>query len=104
MRETKKVQNNFTPQINTFTALLMRYMSPIVPLEVVVSDYLDMTLEIAKRKALKQELPFPVLRLGDNQKAAWMVNLTDLAIYIDKQTGIAQHDHKAMNREQYANN
>lgn len=77
-------------------------MSPVVPLENVVQDYMSISIEIAKRKAIKQELPFPVIRLGEKQKAAWMVNLADLAVYIDQQTALAQQDHKAMNGEQYA--
>lgn len=97
--------NTSTHGINTFTMLFMRYMSPVVPLETVVNDYLsNMSLKTAKQKATNQELPFPVVRLGDKQKASWMVNLTDLAVYIDKQTLLAQHDHKAMNGGQYATN
>ncbi|WP_151731836.1 pyocin activator PrtN family protein [Acinetobacter ursingii] len=90
------------PRLNTYMILMLRYMSPVVPLQTVVEDYMSMSPDIAKRKALKQELPFPVIRLGDNQKAPWMVNLADLAVYIDQQTALAQHDHKAMNGEQYA--
>lgn len=94
---------NFSPRINTYTMLVLRYMSPVVPLENIVEDYLShMSLEVAKRKAIKQELPFPVARLGETQKAPWMVNLADLAVYIDQQTKLAQHDHKAMNGDQYA--
>ena len=97
------MKGKFAPAINTYTMLVLRYMSPVVPLENVVEDYLShMSLEIAKRKAVKQELPFPVIRLGEKQKASWMVNLHDLAVYIDQQTAVAQHDHKAMNGEQYA--
>lgn len=85
--------------INTYQMLFICYMSPIIPLEVVVRDYLKyMSIEIAKRKAFKQELPFPVIRLGDKQKASWAVNIADLSQYIDKQTEIAQEDFKAMNK------
>lgn len=85
------------PAINTFSMLCMRYMSPVVPLDLVINDYLSyMSIEVAKRKALKQELPFPVVRLGEKQKASWVVNLSDLANYIDKQTVLAQQDHRAM--------
>jgi hypothetical protein len=77
-------------------------MSPVVPLETVVQEYLThMSLEIAKRKAVKQQLPFPVIRIGEKQKASWMVNLEDLAVYIDQQTKLAQQDHKAMNCDLY---
>lgn len=96
------MKNNFTVRPNTYTILMMRYMSPVVPLENIVADYLGMSLEIAKRKAVKQELPFPVVRLGEKQKATWMVNISDLAVYIDKQTALAQQDHKAMNGELHA--
>ena len=97
------MKSNFSPRINTYTMLVLRYMSPVVPLENVVEDYLGhMSVEHAKRKAIKQELPFPVVRMGERQKASWMVNLVDLAVYIDQQTQLAQHDHKAMNGEQHA--
>lgn len=90
------------PAINTFSMLCMRYMSPVVPLELVVNDYMNhMSIDVAKRKAHKQELPFPVVRLGEKQKASWMVNLADLAVYIDQQTALAQHDHKAMNANEH---
>lgn len=85
--------------INTYQMLFICYMCPIIPLEVVVRDYLNhMSIEIAKRKAVRQELPFPVIRLGDKQKASWAVNIEDLAKYIDKQTAIAQMDFNAMNK------
>ena len=62
------MKGKFAPVINTYTMLVLRYMSPVVPLENVVEDYLShMSLEIAKRKAVKQELPFPVIRLGEKQ-------------------------------------
>lgn len=96
------MKNNFEPRLSTYTILMLRYMSPVVPLENVVQDYMSISIEIAKRKAIKQELPFPVIRLGEKQKAAWMVNLADLAVYIDQQTALAQQNHKAMNGEQYA--
>ena len=86
----------------TYTLLVLRYMSPTVSLEAVVKDFFpQMSMVIAKRKAVTQELPFPVLRMGEGNKAAWMVNLADLAVYIDRQTALAQHDHKAMNGESY---
>lgn len=88
----------FSPKLNTYQMLFMRYMSPVIPLETVVTDYIShMSLQHAKRMAVKQELPFPVIRLGDKAKASWMVNISDLAMYIDHQSLIAQHDHKAMN-------
>ncbi len=87
----------------TYTLLVLRYMSPTVSLEAVVKEFFpQMSMVIAKRKAVTQELPFPVLRMGEGNKAAWMVNQADHAVYIERQTALAQHDHKAMNRGQYA--
>ncbi|KKW75728.1 hypothetical protein AAV97_18250 [Acinetobacter sp. Ag2] len=84
--------------LNTYQMLFIRYMSPIISLETVVKDYMNnMSVEHAKRFASKQQLPFPVIRLGEKAKSAWMVNIADLAVYIDKQTAIAQQDHNAMN-------
>ena len=92
------MSTKFTPKLNTYQMLFMRYMSPVVPLETVVAEYIShMSLQHAKRMAVKQELPFPVIRLGDRAKASWMVNISDLAIYIDRQSSIAQQDHRAMN-------
>lgn len=89
----------FVPKLNTYQMLFIRYMSPIISLETVVSDYLNnMSIEYAKRLASKQELPFPVMRLGEKGKATWMVNISDLAQYIDKQVAVAQQDHEAMTR------
>lgn len=94
---------NTPAALPTYTLLVLRYMSPTVSLEAVVKDFFpQMSMVIAKRKAVTQELPFPVLRMGEGNKAAWMVNLADLAVYIDRQTALAQHDHKAMNGGQYA--
>ncbi|OTG94245.1 pyocin activator PrtN family protein [Acinetobacter sp. ANC 3832] len=87
----------FAPTMNTYQMLFIRYMSPVISLETVVKDYLvHMSIEHAKRLGSRQELPFPVARLGEKGKASWVVNLSDLAVYIDKQTAIAQQDHKAM--------
>ncbi|KAF1026896.1 MAG: hypothetical protein GAK29_00980 [Acinetobacter bereziniae] len=90
---------NKAQTLNTYQMLFIRYMSPLVSLETVVQEYMNnMSIEHAKRFASKQQLPFPVVRLGEKAKAAWMVNIVDLAIYIDQQTAIAKIDHTSMNR------
>ncbi|WP_257263131.1 pyocin activator PrtN family protein [Endozoicomonas sp. ONNA2] len=37
----------------------------------------------AKLAAASQKLPVPVVRTMNSQKSPWMVNISDLAVYID---------------------
>lgn len=84
---------------NSLFLLVARYQSPVVPLETIVKDYFGhLQIEEARRKANKQQLPFPVFRSEkDNKKSKWMVNIADLALYLDKESKIAKEDHLAMN-------
>ncbi|EOE6707665.1 TPA: pyocin activator PrtN family protein [Acinetobacter baumannii] len=84
---------------NSLFLLVARYQSPVVPLETIVKDYFShLQIEEARRKANKQQLPFPVFRSEkDNKKSKWMVNIADLALYLDKESKIAKEDHLAMN-------
>lgn len=96
--------NTVVPQIGSFHALLIRYASPVVPLETIVNDYFThMKIEDANRRANKLDLPFPVFKSENTKKAKWMVNIVQFAAYLDKQSQIALTDHKAMHGEQYAN-
>lgn len=60
-----------------------------IPLDKICVDLLSMKYHEAKRQAFVQKLPFPVHRLG-TQKSPWMVSITDLAAYIDKQKAAAE--------------
>lgn len=95
--------NAIIPQIGSFHALLIRYASPVVPLETIVNDYFThMKIEEANRRANKLDLPFPVFKSEPTKKAKWMVNLIQFATYLDQQSEIANQDFKAMHGEQYA--
>ena len=54
-----------------------------VPLTEICEPYLSMGKKRAESLAKVQKLPFPVHRLG-TQRSPWMVNLIDLAKYIDQ--------------------
>ena len=82
--------------MNTIFLLMAEFGQADIPLEEVASKYLQLTPEKAKRKAAKQEFPFPVFRAG-NQKTPWMVSVSDLAEYLDKQRAEAKKDWEAMN-------
>lgn len=67
-------------------------MSPLIALECICSEFLDISYKTATRKANLNELPFPAFRLGESQKAKWVVNIDDLAMYIDKESERARAD------------
>ncbi|WP_075040008.1 pyocin activator PrtN family protein [Acinetobacter radioresistens] len=90
--------NTSTQGMNTFAMLFARYMSPVVPLETIVKDYFNhMQIEDANRRANKLDLPFPVFKSENSKKAKWMVNITQFAAYLDRQSEIANQDFKAFN-------
>ncbi|MFA0654146.1 MULTISPECIES: pyocin activator PrtN family protein [unclassified Vibrio] len=71
--------------ISTQALLAAKYNNePLIPLEVVATTYLGLTASVAKRKAYLNDLPFPVIRLGDSQKAPWLVDFNHLAVYVER--------------------
>ena len=83
---------------NALTLLMFRYQSPYIPLERVIEDFFThLSLEVAKRRAVKQDLPFPVFRAEKSAKAPYLVCIEELALYLDKQAEIANQDFKNMN-------
>ncbi|MDE1715793.1 pyocin activator PrtN family protein [Chromobacterium amazonense] len=71
--------------MNTSFLLLARYESPVVPLEQICADYLNLSAKKAQEMASLNKLPFPTFRMNDSQKAPRLVHLSDLAEFIDKQ-------------------
>ncbi|CDT41737.1 MULTISPECIES: pyocin activator PrtN family protein [Vibrio] len=54
-------------------------MSPVVSVRDIAVEYLGMSPNTALKKARDQALPLPTFRLGDSQKADWVVSIDDLA-------------------------
>ena len=67
-------------------------MNPLIPLEEVCDEFLSLSHKTALRKARVNELPFPALRLGKSQKAPWVVNIDDLAEYVEHSSRVARND------------
>lgn len=65
---------------------------PLIPLEVVAKTYLGLTASTAKRKARINDLPFPVTRFGDSQKAPWLVDFNHLSAYLERVATESQCD------------
>lgn len=65
--------------------LLMKFETPTIPLEKICEDYFGCSHGTAKQKAKAGTLPIPAFRLGYSQKLPWVVNISDLAAFIDRQ-------------------
>ncbi|MDU7561433.1 MAG: pyocin activator PrtN family protein [Acinetobacter baumannii] len=75
----------YVDQFDAAFLLAMKYKSPVVKLEAIITDFLPhLTIETAKKRANKQNLPFPAFKGEDNTKATWLVNITDVALWLNK--------------------
>lgn len=72
-------------KLNTAFLLMAEFGTSQIPLSEIAPKYLKMSLTTAKRKANAGELPIPTYRLNDSQKSLRMINVNDLASYIDQQ-------------------
>ena len=72
--------------------LFIKYESPTVPLELICEEYFGCTKGTAKNRAKAGILPIPAFRLGTSQKLPWMVNISDLASFIDQAYQDAKND------------
>ena len=62
-----------------------------IPLEDVASRYLGYDRKTALAKAARAELPFTAYR-APGQKSPWLVNIADLAAWIDRERERAERD------------
>lgn len=68
---------------STYFGLLAEFGSAHIPVTEIGAKYFGYEADKAKRKAAKGKYPFPVFRSG-GQKSIWMVDIADLAAYLDK--------------------
>jgi len=77
---------------DTSFILAMRYRKPVIMLEEAIKDYLPhLELGAAKRQASTCNLPFPAFRPAGH-KSQWMVNVADIATWLDKEREKASND------------
>ena len=82
--------------MKVYTALLITYEKPHVPLDVIARDYLPHWSDReVKRRAKVQNLPFPVFR-ESSQKAAYLVDLKDVAAWLESMRESATQLHQRM--------
>ena len=72
--------------------LLIKFESPIIPLEKVSEEYFGCNKNTAKQRAKSGTLPIPAFRLGKSQKLPWMINIQDLAHFIEKSSNEAKKE------------
>ena len=80
--------------------LLVKYETPIIPLEKICEEYFGCAKGTAKQKAKAGLLPIPAFRLGTSQKRPWIVNISDLAIFIDDTYEKAKSELASLNQPQ----
>lgn len=92
---------NTLDQFDSSFLLAMKYKLPVVTLETVVADFMPyLKIETAKKRASKQDLPFPAFKAEQNSKAGWLVKITDVAIWLDSEHAISAKDWNNMKSSQ----
>jgi hypothetical protein len=64
--------------------LLLQFETPLIPLKKVSETFFSCTKQTAKNKAKAGTLPVPCMKMGESQKAPWLVHVSDLAKHIDQ--------------------
>ncbi|OAM43875.1 pyocin activator PrtN family protein [Eikenella halliae] len=72
------------PTIDTGFMLALRYRAPVISLETACADFMPhLSIEVARRRAKVQTLPFPVFQADKSQKTTFFVNVSDLAAWLE---------------------
>ncbi|MCS6114494.1 MULTISPECIES: pyocin activator PrtN family protein [Shewanella] len=78
--------------MNTAFLLMAQFNKVIVPLDQISKEYFALEPRTAQNYAKAGRLPVPAFRGGEGNKAPWLVNVNDLAAYLDKQRDAAAKD------------
>ncbi|WP_088211123.1 pyocin activator PrtN family protein [Shewanella sp. Shew256] len=78
--------------MNTAFLLMAQFNKVIVPLEEISKEFFALEPRTAANYAKAGRLPVPAFRGGEGNKAPWLVNVNDLAAYLDKQRDAAAKD------------
>jgi hypothetical protein len=82
--------------MNLTFALLARFASPVVALKDISNEFLGLTPKTAEQKAKAQDLPFPTFKLRDSERSPSLVNVNDLATYMEGQYALSRKDWDAI--------
>lgn len=78
--------------MNTAFALMARFESPTVKLKDVCEEFFGYTPKTAEQKAKGQDLPVPTFKLRDSERSPSLINVTDLAAFIDERHAQAKNN------------
>jgi hypothetical protein len=78
--------------MNTAFLLMAQFNKAIVPLDEICKAYFGLEARTAKNYAKAGRLPVTAFRTGSSNKAPWLINVNDLAEYLDKQRDAAKQD------------
>lgn len=82
--------------MTTTFLLFAQYETAEIPLELCCETYFGMSKEHAGRAALRQQLPAPAFKAGSS-KAQRLIDIRDLAAWIDEQRAKAQEEWRKVN-------
>lgn len=76
--------------------LTMQYKRPIVPLALIIEDYMShLTLKTANQRASKCELPFPCFKI-DGERSEYFVHVTEIALWLESLQKLSKQDWENM--------
>ena len=78
--------------MNTVFLLMAQHGKAVLPLAEVCKEYFALSSAVAERYAKAGRLPVPAYKAGASAKAPWLVNITDLAAFLDEQRNKALSD------------
>lgn len=78
--------------MKTEFALLVRFESTTVKLTDICEEFFGIAEKTAMQKSKGQDLPVPTFKLRNSQRSPTLVNIKDLAAFIDKQHALAKSD------------
>lgn len=88
--------------MNTVFALMARFESPTVKLKDICEEFFGYTPKTAEQKAKGQGLPVPTFKLRDSERSPSLINVTDLAAFIDERHAQAKNDWQAIQQAKQA--
>ncbi len=83
--------------MNTTFGLFARFESTTISLDEVSEEFLGITPKTAKQRAKAADLPFPVFKLRDSERAPYFVNAKDLGEFIDEKYKEAREEWESVN-------
>ncbi len=79
--------------MNTAFLLMAQFNKAVIPITDICDEYFGLSASVAIRYAKSGKLPIPAFRAGQSNKSTWMINVTDLAEYLDQLRDQAKKDH-----------